>query len=57
MSGIEGKRDISSASYLRGRPDHPRPAEAAKLRMHPDYRRSEWKGTYIVYSVNRVFGL
>jgi glyoxylase-like metal-dependent hydrolase (beta-lactamase superfamily II) len=57
MNGVEGKRDTSSPSYLHGRPDDPRAAEAAGLRMNPDHRRSEWKGTSIVYNVNRVFGL
>jgi glyoxylase-like metal-dependent hydrolase (beta-lactamase superfamily II) len=56
MRGIEGKRDISSPTYLHGRPDDPRAADAPRLRMNPDYRRSEWKGTSIVYNVNRVFG-
>jgi len=55
MSGIEGKRDIGSPTFLHGRPDDPRGAESAKLRFNPAHRRSEWKGTAIIYNVNRVF--
>ena len=54
LSGIEGKRDISSSTYLHGRADDPRAADAQRLRMNPLYRRSEWKGTSIVYNINRI---
>jgi hydroxyacylglutathione hydrolase len=57
INGIEGKRDISSSTYLHGRPDDPRAADAPRLRMNPIYRRSEWKGTSIVYNINRIYGL
>jgi hydroxyacylglutathione hydrolase len=55
MGGIEGKKDISSPTFLHGRPDDPRGAESAKIRTNPAYRRSEWKGSAIVYNVNRIF--
>ena len=55
LSGIDGKRDISSSTYLHGRPDDPRGAQSVQLRTNPLYRRSEWKGTSIVYNINRVF--
>jgi glyoxylase-like metal-dependent hydrolase (beta-lactamase superfamily II) len=55
MSGIEGERDIGSVSYLLG-PNEPRPPERVqRLRFDPMSRRSEWKGTSIVYSIDRIF--
>jgi glyoxylase-like metal-dependent hydrolase (beta-lactamase superfamily II) len=55
MGGIEGKEDISSPTYLHGRPDDPRAADAARLRRTLTFRRSEWKGSSIVYDLNKVF--
>lgn len=55
LSGIEGDKDIGSLSYLLG-PNEPRsPERVAALRFDPNARRSEWKGTSIVYSIDRVF--
>ncbi|MCD7817504.1 MAG: hypothetical protein LUH07_00395, partial [Lachnospiraceae bacterium] len=55
MSGIEGEKDIGSISYLLG-PNEPRSPESVKeLRYDPTARRSEWKGTSIVYSTDRIF--
>ncbi len=55
LSGIEGEKDIGSISYLLG-PNEPRPAEKVqRLRFDPNSRRSEWKGTSIVYSTDRIF--
>ena len=55
MSGIEGERDIGSVSYLLG-PHEPRSPERVKsLRFDPTARRSEWMGTSIVYSIDRIF--
>lgn len=55
MSGIEGERDIGSVSYLLG-PHEPRSPERVKsLRFDPNARRSEWMGTSIVYSIDRIF--
>ncbi len=53
MSGIEGSKKISSASYLT--PDDPRGPERVKqLLSDPNSRRSEWKGSSIVYSLNKI---
>ena len=50
LSGIEGKIDITSPTY-KGRP-----SELEELRNNPGlYRRSEWKGSSIVYCINKVF--
>lgn len=55
MSGIEGDRDIGSMTYLLA-PHEPRsPQRARQLRFDPMSRRSEWKGTSLVYSINRIF--
>lgn len=55
MNGIEGDTDIGSISYLLG-PNEPRsPENVARLRFDPTSRRSEWKGTSIVYSIERIF--
>lgn len=55
LQGIEGDRDIGSISYLLG-PNEPRPPQrVAELRFDPMARRSEWKGTSIVYSIDRIF--
>ena len=56
MSGIEGKRDIGSPTFLHGGPDDGWGTDSVRLRFNPAHRRSEWKGTAIVYNVNRVFG-
>lgn len=49
MSGIEGDSDISSPTC--GFPgDH-----KIKEERRPEYRRSEWKDTTIIYNINRVF--
>lgn len=54
LAGVEGERDIGSLSYLLG-PHEPRPPERVQaLRQDPMVRRSEWKGTSIVYSVDRI---
>ena len=55
LAGIEGEKDIGSMSYLLG-PHEPRGPERVKeLRFDPMSRRSEWKGTSIVYSLNRIY--
>ena len=55
LSGIEGESDIGSMSYLLS-PHEPRPPEKVKaLRSDPNTRRSEWMGTSLVYSIDRVF--
>lgn len=55
LAGHEGDKDIGSLSYLLN-PHEPRsPERVQKLRWDPDSRRSEWKGTSIVYSVSKVF--
>ncbi|MGN0998818.1 MAG: MBL fold metallo-hydrolase [Faecousia sp.] len=55
LSGIEGEQDIGSMSYLLG-PHEPRSPERVKeLRYDPTARRSEWMGTSIVYSIDRIF--
>ena len=55
MSGIEGDTDIGSISYLLG-PHEPRsPEKVRRLRYDPNSRRSEWKGTSIVYSIDRIW--
>jgi hydroxyacylglutathione hydrolase len=53
LSGIEGKPDISSPTYLG--PEDPRePETKKKLIEDPMTRRSEWKGSSIIYSVDRI---
>lgn len=55
LSGVEGETDIGSLSYLLG-PNEPRPPQRVKeLRFDPLVRRSEWKGTSIVYSIDRIY--
>jgi hydroxyacylglutathione hydrolase len=50
LSGIEGKIDITSPTY------QGRPVELEEIHAHPGlYRRSEWKGSSIVYCVNKIF--
>lgn len=53
LSGIEGKKDISSPTYL-GPNDTRDPAAVKKLLNNPNFRRSEWKGTAIVYDINKL---
>lgn len=54
MAGHEGGRKISSATYLG--PDDPRgPERVRELLSDPYSRRSEWKGSALVYSTNCVF--
>lgn len=55
LSGIHGDKDVASMSYLLN-PHESRPPEQVKaLRSDPNIRRSEWMGTSIVYSLDRVF--
>ncbi len=55
MSGIEGDTDIASMSYLLNPHETRSPERVKELRFNPNVRRSEWKGTSIVYSLDRVF--
>lgn len=55
MSGMQGKKDLSSPTYLHGRKDDPRHAEKKRMEQVSTYRRSEWKGTSIVYDMEKVF--
>lgn len=52
LSGIEGKKNISSPTYL-GPNDTRAPEMVKKLRSNPYFRRSEWKGTSIVYDITK----
>lgn len=55
MAGVEGDMDVGSMSYLYN-PCEDRPAERVKAILDdPKIRRSEWKGTSIVYNIDRVF--
>lgn len=55
MSGIEGGKEIGSFTYLLA-PNETRPPEKVERLLHDPYvRRSEWKGTSIIYSTNRIF--
>lgn len=55
LRGIEGSREIGSFTYLLG-PNETRPAEKVQRLLHDPYtRRSEWKGSSIIYSTNRVY--
>lgn len=55
MSGVEGKKEIGSFTYLLA-PNETRPPEKVNRLLNDPYvRRSEWKGTSIVYSTNRIF--
>ncbi len=49
LSGIEGKTDLSSATY------HPGANKNDPRGNNPNFRRSEWKGSSIVYDINKVF--
>ena len=55
MSGMEGEKDIASMTYLLNPHESRPPERVRKLRFDPASRRSEWMGTSIVYSMNRVF--
>ncbi|MBS6952622.1 MAG: MBL fold metallo-hydrolase [Enterocloster asparagiformis] len=55
LEGYEGKADISSPTYL-GQEDPREPESKQALRSNPNYRRSEWKGTAIIYDRNKIFG-
>ena len=54
LSGIEGKRELSSISFLTEFPGDPRGAQVKKMREDPRYRRSEWKGSSIVYNIHQI---
>ena len=48
ISGIEGKLNLDYASYHPGKTGDPRG-------NGPNLRRSEWKGSSMVYDINKVF--
>jgi len=55
MDGEEGDMDVGSMTYLYN-PKEDRPVEMIKAQLeNPDILRSEWKGTSIVYSRQRIF--
>lgn len=55
LSGIPGDQDVGSMTYLYN-PSEGRPAEMIQRALDdPKSMRSEWKGTSIVYNVDRVF--
>ena len=54
MSGIPGELDVASTSYLLNPFEGRDPAMGKKIREDPTILRSEWKGTSIVYSTERI---
>ncbi len=55
MSGIEGMDDVGSLSYLYNPLEDRSPAKIEEILSDPKMKRSEWKGTSIVYSTDRIF--
>ncbi len=55
LSGHAGSTDIGSFTYLINPYESRSPEMAEKMRFNPDYLRSDYAGTSIVYSVNRIY--
>lgn len=53
IEGVEGKMDISSPTYL-GLEDPREEKTKKRLLEDPTIRRSEWKGSSIIYSADRI---
>lgn len=55
MNGKEGDKDIASMSYLLNPHENRSPERVIELRFDSSSRRSDWMGTSIVYSIDRIF--
>lgn len=55
LSGIEGESDVGSTSYLYNPMEDRSPEKIKAIIDDPMIRRSEWMGTSIVYSKDRIF--
>lgn len=55
MSGIEGDPDVGSMTYLYNPLEDRSPERVRQILEDPLTKRSEWKGTSIVYNTERIF--
>ena len=55
LSGIEGDKDTASMTYLLNPHETRTEKELQEIRFDKNRRRSEWKGTSIVYNLDRIW--